>query len=106
MLKLTALVEVDDAEEFWSGTRVRIYGVGMNVPDKTEDYYDYMLATIPGEREFMLVTNVTTDAGRHKAGASTGLIRTVPQVDRFVVVGSTLKEYFGLEKVYLLKFAD
>jgi hypothetical protein len=46
MIKITLipLIEIDAEQEFWSGTKLRNINVGMNVTDKAQDYYDYILA--------------------------------------------------------------
>ena len=102
MEKLIPLVEVPDDREFWVGTRFRRFKVGMNVQDKTQDYYDYMLANVPGESDYMLVVNVTQDAGRYKAGGSMCMVKTLDGVNRFVVTGKALKASVGTDNIFLL----
>jgi hypothetical protein len=45
--------------------------VGLNVKDKKDDYYEYMLADNPSEPEYMLLTNVVG----YKAGSSLALVK-------------------------------
>ena len=102
MDKLVPLADVPDEQDFWRGTRIRLFGVGLNVTDKAQDYYDYMLVEVPGEREWMLCTNVTRDAGKNKAGASMCAVKTLDGVNRFVVTGKSLKFSVGTEKTLSL----
>lgn len=106
MDRLIPLSEIDDAREFWSGTRIRLFNVGLNVSDKSHDYYDYMLVEIPWEPSLMLATNVTMGAGRNKAGNTMCSVKTLEGVDRFVVTGAALKFSFGTVDTYLLQFDE
>lgn len=48
-MKLVPFKDILDTDEFWRGTRFRIYGIGLNVKDKIHDYYEYILAENPSD---------------------------------------------------------
>jgi hypothetical protein len=106
MDRLVPFTELEDHFEFWAGTRFRVFNVGMNSQDKSQDYYDYMLIAVPGESDWMLAANVTRDAGRHKAGASLCMVQTLKGVGRFVVTAASLKASVGIVDTYLLTYED
>jgi len=68
---LIPLEAIKDDELFWRGTRFRQYGVDPNVENKEEGFYEYMLAEIPGERDFMLLTCVEG----YKSGCALALVK-------------------------------
>jgi hypothetical protein len=106
MERLVPFADLSDELEFFRGTRFRVFNVGLNVEDNAQDYYDYMLAAVPGESEYMLVTNVTIDAGRNKAGASLCMVQTLKGGGRLVVTGASLKASVGMSDTYLLSYED
>lgn len=53
---LTPLLKISDEEPFYKGTRFRHYEIGLNFENEEDDFYEYMLAEIPGEVNFMLLT--------------------------------------------------
>ena len=90
------LIEIPDQQVFTSGMRFRVYQIGLNVADPADDYYEYMLAEIPGERNYMLLTNVKGP----KAGNALALVET--DKHRFVVTGEALKYSLGTEATFWL----
>lgn len=98
-MKLIPIKDIKDEEEFWIGTRFRIYNVGLNVKDKKDDYYEYMLAQIPGDNDYFLLTNVVG----HKSGSALALVKTINDNSKIVVTGHSLKFSIGTEDAYLLK---
>ena len=98
-MKLIPLTDINDQDEFWMGTRFRIYNVGLNVSNKDDDYYEYMLAEIPGDSNYMLMTNVVG----HKSGSALALVKTTLDQNRYIVTGKSIKFSIGTEKTYLLK---
>ncbi|MFT6442378.1 MAG: hypothetical protein ACJASQ_001273 [Crocinitomicaceae bacterium] len=96
---LISLGKIKDDEEFWKGTRFRQYEIGLNVEDKDDDFYEYMLAEIPGEREFMLLTCVEG----YKSGSALALVKTLEDKSRFIVTGKAVKYSMGIQNVYLKK---
>lgn len=96
--RLVALKDVQDTDEFWKGTRLRLYNVGLNVKSPKDDFYEYMLSEYPGDREQMLVICVEG----YKSGSILASIPTPSGASKFVVTGKTLKHYLGIEHVFLL----
>lgn len=97
-MKLIPLKDVNDEIEFWKGTRFRIYGIGLNVENKNDDFYEYMLAEIPVERAFMLLTCVEG----YKSGSTIALVKTSQNKSKFIVKCKEVKFSIGIENVYLI----
>ncbi len=97
-MKLIPIKDIKDTDEFWSGTRFRIYNVGLNVKDKKDDYYEYMLAQIPGDNEHFLLTNVVG----YKSGAALALIKTSDNKSKIVVTGKAIKFSIGTDNTFVL----
>ncbi|MCD8528971.1 MAG: hypothetical protein LRY27_03185 [Chitinophagales bacterium] len=70
---MIALKNIDDNHVFWKGTRFRLYSIGLNVANKEDDYYEYMLAEIPVNKDYMLLTCVEG----YKAGCALALVKTI-----------------------------
>jgi hypothetical protein len=98
-MKLVPLSDIDDHELFTRGMRFRIYNVGLNVKDKKDDYYEYMLADNPSEPEYMLLTNVVG----YKAGSSLALVKTLEDKTKHAVNGKALKYSMGVEGVFWVR---
>jgi hypothetical protein len=67
--KLRLLREINDDEEFFRGTVLRKYNVGMNddVISNKENFYDYILARLPWENDMVMI-NVTKNSSKFGAG--------------------------------------
>ena len=98
-MKLIPLTKVKDNDEFERGTRFRLYNVGLNVKNKKDDYYEYMLAENPSDNKYMLLTNVEG----YKAGASLALVKIKKSKTKIVVTGKAIKFSIGTENTFLLK---
>ena len=98
-MELIPIINIKDDDEFWRGTRFRIYNVGLNVKDKKDDYYEYMLAQIPGDREHFLLTNVVG----YKSGAALALVKTSDDKTKIVVTGKAIKFSIGTDNTFLVK---
>jgi len=85
-IKLIAIADIDDKLNIWKGTRFRHYNVGLNVKDKKDDYYEYMLVEIPGENEYMLLTCVKG----YKSGSALSLVKTSNENNKFIVKGKAI----------------
>ena|SRR5687768_3912766 len=97
--KLIPLIHVPDEQEFYCGAVFREFKVGIpNVIDENEDYYDYMLININSDK--MLLANVSSKAGKGKAGYSIGYVERSKDVNRHVVTGKKIKEYLNVPEVY------
>ncbi|MDO5981272.1 hypothetical protein [Flavivirga spongiicola] len=97
--KIKPLKEIEDKLEFWKGTRFRQYQMGLNVSEKEDDYYEYMLAEIPGERDFMLLTCVEG----YESGSALALVKTSEDKTKFVITGKAIKYSMGIENTYLME---
>jgi hypothetical protein len=97
-MKLIALTDIPDDDEFFIGTRFRILNVGLNVADKKDDYYEYMLVEIPRDKKHMSLTNVEG----HKSGSILALVKTKEDQSKFVTTGQALKFSMGTDNTYLL----
>ncbi len=98
-MKLIPLTKIKDADEFYRGTRFRLYNVGLNVKSKKEDYYEYMLTENPSDNEYMLLTHVEG----YKAGATLALVKIKKSKTKVVVTGKAIKFSIGTENTFLLK---
>jgi len=97
-MKLIPLKDINDNAEYYKGTRFRLYKVMMNLVDGQNDYYEYMLAEIPGERDFMLLTCVKG----YKSGSALALVKTSEDKSKFIVNGKAIKYSIGVKSTYLL----
>lgn len=55
-----------------------------------------MLAEIPGERDFMLLTCVEG----YKSGSALALVKTLEDKSKFIVTGKAIKYSMGVKKTY------
>lgn len=97
-MKLRPLIQIHDEQEFWRGTRFRQYEVGLNVESKKDDYYEYMLAEIPGEN-YMLLTCVKG----YKAGIALALVKMADDKSRRVVKGKAVKYAMGIKDTFVIE---
>ena len=95
---LIPLALVNDHEQFWLGTRFRIYNIGQNIKDQEEDFYEYMLAQVPGESEYLLLTNVRG----YKAGAALALVKIDFDSGKVVVTAKELKSCIGIVDTFIV----
>lgn len=96
-MKLTPLKNLKVDQEFCKGTRFRQYEIGLNVKNLEDDFYAYMLAEIPSERDFMLFTCVEG----YKSGSALALVKTSEDKNKFIVNGKYIKYSIGIENTYL-----
>ena len=97
-MKLKPILEFNNNHEFFSGTRFRVYGIGLNVNDPKDDYYEYMLAEVPGERDYMLATCVEGS----KSGNALAFVKTKKETNKFCVTTKDLKFSVGSENVFVI----
>ncbi|MBL7964823.1 MAG: hypothetical protein JNM31_13380 [Flavobacteriales bacterium] len=97
--ELVPLGNVPDDHEFWSGTLFRLYNVGMNVKDKSEDFYEYMLVD-DNDPDHMILANSSREAGRYKRGLVICHVKRLKGASRAVVTGAAMKFSFGTEHTY------
>ena len=90
------LRNISDDEKIWTGTRVRFYNVGLNVPAKHEDYYEYLVSFIFDNDEHLQLTNLS----RGKAGNILCVIKK--DTPNHYALGRTLKDMIGLESTFVL----
>ena len=51
--------QLSDDTKIWSGIIVRLYNVGLNVSDKSKDYYEYLISEIYGNYEYLQLTCIS-----------------------------------------------
>lgn len=98
MKKLIPVADLKDDLEFYKGAKFRLYGVGMSRASEEEDYYDYML--IYDHDKHMILANVTSDLGKHKAGSVICHVQLHDAEGRIVVSAAEIKRMFGTEKTF------
>lgn len=98
-MKLIPVKDIADDAEFYRGRRFRIYNIGLNVADKADDYYEYMLAELPGDHDYMLLTNVVG----YKSGSALALVKISNDAHRVVVTGAAIKFSLGTEDTFYLE---
>jgi hypothetical protein len=102
-IKKIELSEFTDEHQFSIGTYIRIYGVKDLAAKKDEDdYYEYMLADIPGDSEFKLITNVSREVTVFKAGYSLAMAKTIEGSNW--VSGKELKRVVGIDKTFIIEY--
>lgn len=101
MIKLT---DIDETREFWSGTKLRKYKVGLNTPNADEDYYDYILAYAPWDKESMMLVNITEGIGKNKSGSVyAGVLSVKLETGKAIVTKSSFQHTLeDFENWYLL----
>ena len=85
-MKLTPLNEIDEDRKFFKGTVLRFYY-------HDEDYYDYLLASAPWEKDMMAV-NITEDSIK-RGYVYAGVIPVTPKNNEFAVVKKGFQHAFG-----------
>ena len=48
--------KLNDDEIIWSGRRVRLYNIGLNVADSSDDFYEYLVSDIYGNDKYFQLT--------------------------------------------------
>ncbi len=91
-----SLKEIKDCEKVWAGTRVRLYDVGLNVKDKKDDYYDYLVSYIYDNEEYLQLTNLS----QGEAGNIICVIKK--DLPNQYSTGKILKEMMDIEKSFVL----
>ena len=80
----------------------QLHNVGMNVKDKSEDFYEYMLVD-DNDTDHMILANSSREAGRYKRGLVICHVKQLQNVNRRVVTGAAMKYSFGTEHTYWVK---
>ncbi|MBP7822147.1 MAG: hypothetical protein KA010_04440 [Saprospiraceae bacterium] len=101
MEELIPIQEISDEQDFYCGEIFREYKVHIpNVKNPEEDYYDYMLISLNSTE--MLLANVSSNAGRGKAGYSIGYIPIIKE-GYVLVTGKQVKQFFNIPDVFWVK---
>ena len=66
---------------------------------KGDNYYEYMLTEIPGERNHMLLTCIE----RYKSGSVLAFVKTSKDTNSLTATGKTLKNAMGRENIFLFE---
>lgn len=102
-IKQTKLSEFDDKHQFSIGTFLRIYGVNDLAAKKEEDdYYEYMIADIPGDSEYKLITNVSREVTVFKSGYALTMAKTTNGTNW--ISAMELKRVVGVDKTYVIEY--
>ncbi len=90
-----ALKNLEDNEKIWTGTKVRLYNVGLNIEDKSKDYYDYLVSNIYGNSEYLQLVNLSQ--------GEAGNIICVLKMDlpNRYATGKTLKNMMDIENSFV-----
>ncbi|MGM1047780.1 hypothetical protein SAMN05661091_2930 [Paenibacillus uliginis N3/975] len=90
------LINIEDDRKIWVGTKVRLYNVGLNVKDKSLDYYDYLVSNIYDNNDYLQLTNLSK--------GEAGNIICVIKKDSLhhYALGKSLKEMMESENTYVL----
>ncbi|MDO6761841.1 hypothetical protein Q4566_16665 [Tamlana sp. 2_MG-2023] len=104
-INLVPLKGIDYKDEFYCGTVLRKYNVGMNpdIINKNDNFYDYLLVYLNWEENMVLV-NVTENSSKKGYGYS-GTIPVNTSSGNFTVNRKGFEFSFGkdLEDWFLLK---
>jgi hypothetical protein len=94
--KWVPLANINDECKIWVGTRVRLYNVGLNVENKKDDYFEYLVSFIYDNADFLQLTNLSP--------GEAGNIICVLEKDlpNQYALGKTLKDMMGLENTFVL----
>lgn len=102
-MKKIELKTYKDDHKFSIGTFIRMYNVHSLAADKAEDdYYDYMIADIPGESNFKLITNVSTGVTKGKSGYALAMVKTIANTNW--VSAASLKYSIGVDDIYIIEY--
>jgi hypothetical protein len=96
-MKMKPLIEINDDQIIPKGTRFRQYGIGLNVTDPKDDFYEYMLAFNPSDQEYLLLVCVEG----YKAGNSLALVKA--HNDPYSVNGKAIKFSMGTDNTFILE---
>ncbi len=89
------LNQLKDDEKIWAGTKIRQYSVGLNVTDKQNDYYDYLVSYVYGNADHLQLTNLS------KGEAGNILCVIQKDLPNHYSLASKLKEMVGLDYTYV-----
>jgi len=102
-IKRIKLSEFDDKHQFSIGTYLRIYGVNDLAAKRDEDdYYEYMIADIPGDSEYKLITNVSREVTVFKSGYALAMAKTIEGTNW--ISAKELKRVVGEDKTYIIEY--
>ena len=87
--------EIEDEEKIWRGCQVRLYNVGLNVEDKKDDFYDYLVSEIYGNAEYFQLTCISP----YKAGNIICVIKK--ELPSQYALGRELKRMMGIKDTFV-----
>lgn len=93
------LTDINDNDKIYCGIIARIYGVGLNVKNKEDDFYDYIISEVYNEKKlFQLVC-----LSQGEEGNITCVIKICEDEHEVYALGSELKRMLTYDKhdVYL-----
>lgn len=94
--KWISINEIADGQKVCAGMIVRLYNVGLNVPNRTEDYYDYLISYVFANDQYLQLVNLSLG----EAGNILCILEK--ELPHYHALGKTLKHMVGVEDTYLL----
>ncbi|MEQ9101988.1 MAG: hypothetical protein RIF36_11570 [Imperialibacter sp.] len=101
-MTLTKLSDIDPSLELWRGTKIRLVNDGTNL-HPNDEHFDYLLATLPWDKDNMILVNVTQNS--HKEGAVYGAKVPVDRsLNKIIVNREGLRKALGpdFDNCYLI----
>ena len=87
--------DLQDDSKIWAGNRVRIFNVGLNVINKSEDYFEYIVSFIYGDNQFLQLTCLSQGEGGNTVCV---LKKDLPN---HYATGRELKSKIGIENTFV-----
>lgn len=90
------LSDLADDEKIYHGLKIRLYNVGLNVENREDDYYDYLVSEIYDKPGYFQLVNISP----YKAGLIITIIEKEP--GESYSLGKILKRQMDRENSYVL----
>ena len=87
--------QLSDDTKIWSGIVVRLYNIGLNVSDKSKDYYEYLISEIYGNHKYLQLTCLS----QGKAGNIICVLKK--DLPNHYALGKELKRMMDMENTFL-----
>ena len=89
------LSKLSDEEIIWSGRRVRLYNVGLNVTDSADNFYEYLVSEIHGNSDYFQLTCLS----QGKAGNIICVIKK--ELPNHYAFGKELKRMMDVDNTFI-----
>ena len=87
--------QLSDDAKIWSGIIVKLYNVGLNVSDKSKDYYEYLISEIYGNNEYLQLTCLS----QGEAGNIICVLKK--DLPNYYALGKELKRMMDIENTFI-----